>query len=255
VDFFFWRHLFVNSLFTSIEKFQPEKVVLAFDQKPSWRYEIFKDYKNKRKGAREKTKVDFKKFFPIFNDFTNQIKEVFSTLYVINVDRCEADDVIAVLCKGPFKNNKVTIISSDGDLNQLITDNIKQYDPIKRKIVNCLNPSRNLELKVITGDKSDDIPPIKPKVGIKTAEKILTEGLTDYLNKDKEIKDNYARNRKLIDLNYIPEEYKENIINTYNNYELSTMESKKILDFFVKNKLLKLMNGWEQFSDNIKKLS
>jgi 5'-3' exonuclease len=228
---------------------------MAYDTKPSWRYSIYSDYKANRKEARDKAVVDFDKFFPIFNEFTNQIKEVFSTIYILNVDRCEADDIMAILCKQTFKNDQVVIISSDGDMNQLINQNIKQYDPIRKKLVECINPQRELDIKVITGDKGDNIPPIKKKVGVVTAEKILNNGLDNFLKESDEIKANYIRNKTLIDLNYIPSEIQENIINSYNNYPLKNMESNKILNFFVQNKLMKLMQSWEVFSDNIKSLN
>lgn len=125
---------------------------------------------------------------------------------------------------------------------------------MKKKMVDCLNPQKELDIKIITGDKGDNIPPIKKKVGLVTAEKILNNGLDNYLKESEEIKANYIRNKTLIDLNYIPKEIQENIINSYNNYQLKNMESKKILDFFVQNKLMKLMQSWECYSDTIKGL-
>jgi 5'-3' exonuclease len=228
---------------------------MAFDTKNSWRYSIYDGYKQKRKAARDKSVVDFDKFFPIMNDYMSQIKDVFSKLYVLFVDRCEADDIIAIMCKETFKNDEVIIVSSDSDMNQLTNNNIKQYDPMKRKIVQCMNPQRELDLKVLTGDKSDNIPPVKRKVGIVTAGKILTSGLDIFLNESAENKSNYIRNKTLIDLNFIPTEIKENIINTYNDYQLKDMESKKILNFFIQNRLMKLMSSWENYSDLIKGLS
>jgi DNA polymerase I len=253
-QFFFWRHMFMNSLFNSIKQFKPRKVILAYDTKPTWRYSIYSDYKANRKEARDKAVVDFDKFFPIFNEFTSQIKDVFSKIYVLSIPKCEGDDIIATLCKETFKHDQVVIISSDGDMNQLINQNIKQYDPIKRKMVECINPQKELDIKVITGDKGDNIPPIKKKVGVITAEKILNNGLDNFLKESDEIKANYIRNKTLIDLNFIPDEIKKNIINTYVSYPLTDMTSKKILDFFVQNKLMKLMQSWEVFSDNIKSL-
>lgn len=243
--FYFWKHMFMNSLFNSILQFKPKKVIMAYDTKPTWRYSIYSEYKANRKEARDKAVVNFDKFFPIFNEFTAQIKEVFSKIYTLNIEKCEGDDIISVLSKNTFKTEEVIIISSDSDMHQLITQNIKQYDPMKKKMVDCLNPQKELDIKIITGDKGDNIPPIKKKVGLITAEKILNNGLDNYLKESEEIKANYIRNKTLIDLNYIPKEIQENIINSYNNYQLKNMESKKILDFFVQNKLMKLMQSWE----------
>jgi hypothetical protein len=46
----------------------------------------------------------FDKFFPIFNQFNKDLKDVFSTIHFMNVPRCEGDDIIAVLCKETFKD-------------------------------------------------------------------------------------------------------------------------------------------------------
>jgi 5'-3' exonuclease len=174
---------------------------------------------------------------------------------MLSVERCEADDIIATLCKETFKNEEVIIISSDGDMNQLINKNIQQYDPMKRKLVECLNPQIELDIKILTGDKSDNIPPIRKKVGVVTATKILDSGLNNFLKESEEIKSNYIRNKTLIDLNYIPQEIKNNIINSYNQYQIKPMESKKILDFFTNNRLAKIMEKWESFSETIKGLN
>ena len=252
--FFFWKHMFMNSMFNSIMEFKPSKVIMAFDSRPSWRSAIYSDYKSNRKEARDKTVVDFDKFFPIFNQFIKDIKDIFSTIYFMDVPRCEGDDIIAVLCKKIFKDQEVVIISSDSDMHQLLNKNIKQYDPMKKKFVECINPQRELDIKLLTGDKTDNIPPVRKKVGIVTAEKILNTGLDTFLKESDEIKLNFIRNKTLIDFNYIPEDISKNIINSYNEYQLSKMESKKILDFFIQNKLMKLMQSWETYSDKIKGL-
>lgn len=252
--FYFWRHMFMNSLFNSIKQFKPSKVIMAYDSKPSWRYKIYSEYKANRKEARDKAVVDFEKFFPIFNQFTDQIKNTFTKLYIMEVPNCEADDIIAVLCKETFKNDDIIIISSDSDMNQLLTDKVKIYDPMKKKMIECINPQQDLLIKIITGDKTDNIPSIKKKVGVITAEKILNAGLDNFLQESEEIKSNFIRNKTLIDLNYIPSEIRKNIINKYIEYQLAEIQSKKIIDFFVQNKLMKLMESWETFSSDIKSL-
>lgn len=253
--FYFWRYLFLNSLFTTIQEFNPNKVILAYDSKPSWRYKVYSDYKANRKEARERTIIDFDKFFPIFDVFREQIKNTFTKIYTLNVENSEADDIIAILCRDVFKDDDCVIISSDSDINQLITSRIRQYDPIKKKFVECINPKKNLDIKILTGDKSDNIPPVKKKIGIVTAEKILNNGLDVFLKESDEIKSNYIRNKTLIDLDFIPLEIKKNIINTYNNYQLHEMESNKVLNFFIENKLIKILQQWDHFSSIIKGLS
>ena len=255
-DFFFWKHLMLNSIITSAKKFKPKQIFLAVDSRGSWRYDHYKDYKNKRKTARDKAAVDFERFHPIMNDFVISLKETFSNMYVLDSPRTEADDIIAVLIKDILPANKEKIIiSSDKDMNQLLTiDNVRQYEPIKQKFVGCLNPKRELDIKIIMGDKSDCIPAIKPKCGIATAEKILKAGLVDLLESDTQIKENWERNRILIDMNFIPDDIKNGIINTYDDYEIAEINGSKLMSFFTKNRMMKHMEQWQQNSEYIKVL-
>ena len=255
--FFFWRHLFMNSFLNTIVKFNPAQVVLAFDTKGSWRYEVYNNYKSNRKIARDKAVVNFDKFFPIFEDFQKELKETFSTVYVIKHPRTEADDIIAVLCKECFKDSQNIIISTDKDLHQLLLDkNNQQFDPINNKMIICLNPRRELDLKVLTGDKSDTIPAIKPRAGLATAEGILKQGIEDFLKEEgnEEYKNNYHRNRILIDFDYIPKDLITGIINTFHEYKIKPIESSKIINFFAKNKLTKMMEDWQNYSSLMKSL-
>lgn len=254
-NFYFWRHLFINSLFTTINKFNPEKVIFAFDTKGSWRHDHFDKYKNNRKQARDKAVVDFDKFYPVFNELKDEMKETFSTIYTIEYPRAEADDIIAVLVKEQFKSSHNIIVSSDKDLHQLlINKNNQQFDPIKNKIVKCINPQKELDIKVITGDKSDTIPAIKPRTGKATAEAILKKGLSGFIDENEEIKNNYMRNRILIDFNFIPKELTKGILKIYNDYKIKDIDSSKLMKFFSRNKLRKLMDDWSNFGPLIKSL-
>lgn len=230
---------------------------MAFDTKGSWRYRIFPEYKSNRKDARDKAVVNFEKFFPIFEEFRRDIKETFSSIYVMDYPHAEADDIIAVLCRGQFKENQNVIVSTDKDLHQLLTEkNNQQFDPINNKIVSCINPRRELDLKIITGDKSDAIPSIKPRIGLATAEGILKQGIEDFLEEEgnEQYKDNYTRNCVLIDFNFIPKDLADGIINTYCTYQIGAIESSKIMNFFSKNRLSKMMDEWQNFGPLIKSL-
>ena len=89
--------------------------------------------------------------------------------------------------------------------------------------------------KIISGDKqSDNIPPIKPKVGIKTAQKILDTGLQEYLDKEN-LQEAFDMNKTLIDLECIPVEYKIKIKEEYNSYNISSLNQRSLYNFFIKN--------------------
>jgi DNA polymerase-1 len=85
------------------------------------------------------------------------------------VSDCEGDDVIAYLCRGPLRNEKKIIASSDKDLLQLLDDNTKIYSFHKKIYVTAddvLNEFRvtvsNFALaKALCGDVSDNIPGVK----------------------------------------------------------------------------------------------
>jgi DNA polymerase-1 len=260
-EFELWKHQMMNSLIHIVDKFNPDKLVLGFDTKESWRYGIYSDYKAHRKVKRSNSKIviDFDLFFPIFEKFVEDIKTAFPNIYVLKSDNAEADDIIAVLAKNTFKKSDCVIISSDGDLNQLITDKVQQYDPIKCKMVECLNPKRELELKILRGDASDNIKGIKRGVGVKTAEKIFAMGVDEYISSQdeeiqEEIKKRYKLNTQLINLDFIPVGIVNSIIEKYEEYEIGEINKLSLQIFFNDNKFFNQMMSWNKYSDQFRKL-
>jgi len=256
--FAFWKHLFMSSFLKTVKTFSPKKIILTFDVKNSWRYDVYSLYKSTRKKARAKNVIDFESFFPVFNEIISDLKKTFENIYIIQIDKCEADDVIAILTKKIFLKDKIVIVSTDKDFHQLIDNqNIQQYDPILSKVVKCINPSKELSVKLLIGDPGDGIPNVKAQVGPATAEAILKRGLEDYLYAEgnEQILENYKRNQILIDFNYIPKYIEDNIINTYNDYKITNIDSMKLMSFFTRNKLMKIMTDWQNYEDYIKTLT
>ena len=74
-----------------------------------------------------------------------------------------------------------------------------------------------LKIKIILGDKSDNIPAIIKKCGIKTAEKLALnpDELNKIFNKDPDAKKNFERNQRLIDFNYIDEKLKKEYLQKF----------------------------------------
>jgi DNA polymerase-1 len=256
--FIFWKHLMISSIFNMAKKFEPSKMVLAFDgyREMTWRKKIYPEYKAHRKQARDKSIVDFDKFYPVFNELIVELKSIFTNIYTMKIDGTEGDDIIAILSTKKFADHKIVIVSSDKDMNQLLTnDNIQQYDPIKNRMVESLNPKRNLLIKVIAGDPSDNIKSIKPKVGVKTAEKMINEGIEETILKNKDMKKNYLMNLKIIDFEYIPEDITKLILDCYESYKISNINSNELLKFFTRNRMTKNMNDWQVYGPYIKSLS
>ena len=103
----------------------------------------------------------------------------------VDLPNYEADDLIATYVDQILKKGaKVTIVSSDKDLMQLVSNKIRLFDPMKSKVIGekeviekfGVKPNQVRDLLALTGDSSDNIPGV-PKVGPKTAAKwLLTYG-------------------------------------------------------------------------------
>jgi len=65
-------------------------------------------------------------------------------------------------------------------------------------------------LKALMGDRGDNVPPIKPKMGMKTAAKLICEpgGLSNLISQSAELKENFKRNFRLVSLTCIPNDVK-----------------------------------------------
>lgn len=271
-EFTYWKHLFLYRLKALIEKFDPSRVILAIDsEKSSWRKRIYPEYKENRKAARAKSKVDFKAFFKILNPFLEEIQEIFKNIDMIKFDEVEGDDIIAVACQN-FQD-KMTIVSTDKDFHQLqIFKNVHQFDPIKKTAVKVLNPKSSLTLKIIGGDTNDNIPAIFPRCGKKTSVKVMNSDLITRVYDDEYIKEsenvkkileeckidpltvrkNIERNTQLIDLKMIPTEVKKMILNRLNENP-GTFSGRKFMTFLVKHSLGKIMENSNQYTKTLGK--
>lgn len=258
-EFFLTRHNILEGIFYHIKKIEPSQVIFAIDSKNSWRYSVYPEYKQNRKDRA--TKVNIELFYPIMDEFLDDMAKLFSNMAFIKVPRCEADDIIAIMCKKGFSmHTKVVVLSGDSDMNQLLTlPNVKQYNPKDGDYVNCINPKTGLEIKIISGDSSDNIKGIKSRVGPKTAEKIVKEGLMTYLqspditdNERTQILERYKRNKTLIDFDFIPKDIEQNILNTYTLYNFSAMDKDVIKEFFKKNHMTKQLEDWSHRAPKIR---
>lgn len=267
-----WEYFVFNSIFESINYHKNIKeIILAVDGKNSWRKLIFPRYKEDRKIKRDKDEIDWDLFYEKYLSLCNSIKEKIP-FKVIQIDRTEADDVIAVLAKS-IKNN-VVIISNDSDYLQLCDkDHIKVYNPSKQEYMKLKENVNDFVTKLcLTGQSKDNIFNCKtpndypyelrkPGLGEKTAEKILKDDLDKFLRTEQKIKktyknelneeilyesefkplDLYLRNRTLIDFNFIPMVIQKEIEKKYNEYELPNPEG--IYSFFSSK-------GWTGFLED-----
>ena len=251
------RHMVLNIIRTHVRNFKAEygEVVLCCDNRKYWRKEFFPFYKAGRKKTREKSDLDWHLIFDMLAKFKQELRETFP-YKVIDVEGAEADDIIGTLVPIYARDQKILILSSDGDFLQLqqYGSNVKQYNPSLKKYVKSENPLVELKEKIIRGDKGDGIPnmfspsdcfvrELRQKPITKTVlEKYLNESVGEYSDTDKA---NFSRNSTLIDLTKIPEEIKKAIINTYN--ETKPASRQKLLNYFIEHKLKNLMDVIEEF--------
>ena len=167
----------VNMMNKIIHEENPEYVMIAFDKGKTFRHEKYTDYKGGRAATPDELKLQFPK--------SRELVTAMGFKYY-EIDNYEADDIIGTFAKKIDESSDycATIISSDKDLLQLITDKVevkllKTNDYIrmtKEEFFNTygIEPPRMVDLKALMGDSSDNIPGVAG-VGEKTALKLLQE--------------------------------------------------------------------------------
>jgi 5'-3' exonuclease len=252
------RHMILNTIRTYIKKFKAEygpDIIIACDNKKYWRRDIFPHYKANRKKARESSGHDWNSIFECLSKIKQELKD-HSPYKVIDVDTCEADDIIAVLAMRNSATEKIMILSSDKDFAQLQKfPNVEQYSPILKKFIKEPLPSAQLKQLIIRGDKSDGIPNILSKddvfiEGIR--QKPITEAkIINWMNQKPqefctdEMLRNFSRNEMLIDLSKIPENLKQTILDTYETTKGHTRQ--EFMNYMISNRLKNLIEVIDEF--------
>lgn len=205
----------------------------------SFRYSLYPEYKLTRKIQRSKRNQY--KIGPVFDElYTNVFPSIFDNHTVqLMVDGAEGDDVIASLARSQRiaeEYERIVLISSDRDFLQLQIDRpVVQYD-IKGEMVVpkikkgneiiSITPQQALLIKIISGDSSDNIKPIKSKVGELRAYKYITESQDAFkklLKEEPEVAERMVLNSKLIDFKNIPVELSTRVVDEF--YKLKTWKN------------------------------
>ncbi|WP_049643853.1 DNA polymerase I [Candidatus Rhodobacter oscarellae] len=185
---------FVNMLFKQVEDNKgpdaPTHVAVIFDHSgKSFRHDIFPDYKANRPPAPE----DLRPQFPLTRDATRAFN-----IACVEIENFEADDIIATLARqGREAGGRVTIISSDKDMMQLVGGGVEMLDAMKNKRIDNagveekfgVGPERVIDVQALAGDSVDNVPGA-PGIGIKTAALLINEygDLDSLLARAEEIK-------------------------------------------------------------------
>ena len=252
------RHMILNVIRTYVKKFKathgPE-VVIACDNKHYWRRDIFPQYKASRKKNRDASGHDWASIFECLHKIKEELKEN-SPYKVVDVDTCEADDIIAVLTMKYAAHGKVMILSSDKDFAQLQKfPNVEQFSPILKKFIKEQLPAAQLKQMIIRGDKGDGIPNILSPDGVFTEggrQKPITEvKIIQWMNQQPEdfcvgeMLRNYKRNEMLIDLSKIPNNLQENILDKYESVQPKTRQV--FMNYMINNRLKNLIEVIDEF--------
>jgi len=232
-------------------KHKPTHFAVIFDSaRKNFRNDIYNEYKANRSEAPED-------LVPQFEYIRKSVKAF--NLPSVELANYEADDLIATYAKQIINAGaKATVISSDKDLMQLVSDNIRLYDPMKSKLLGekeviekfGVKPQQVIDVQSLTGDSSDNIPGV-PGIGIKTASELINKykTLDILLKKAEEIPQNKRRetllankdkailSRKLVTLkNDVP--VKEDL----SSFLLKEIQKDKLYDFLREMEFNKLLS-------------
>jgi len=230
-----------------------DHVVFCMEGKNNWRKSFYEPYKKQRAEQRQaRTEAEQEEeelFFEVFNNLIDFIKKD-TNCSVIGAPGAEADDVIARFIQ-MHPDDHHTIMSTDSDYLQLISENVSMYNGVTKESITHLgvfgddskpvidkkteapkmigDPKWLLFEKCMRGDKSDNVFSAYPGVRTKRTKKkvglldafvdmnkkgydwnnVMMHRWMDHNNVEHKVRDDYERNRKLIDLTMQPQEIKD----------------------------------------------
>ncbi|MBV9562921.1 MAG: DNA polymerase I [Bradyrhizobium sp.] len=154
---------------------RPTHLAIVFDKSEvTFRNAIYSDYKAHRPPAPD----DLIPQFPLIRDAVHAFD-----LPCLEQNGFEADDLIATYARLATERGAITtIVSSDKDLMQLVTDRVVMYDTMKDRRIGIpeviekfgVPPEKVVEVQALAGDSTDNVPGV-PGIGIKTAAQLIIE--------------------------------------------------------------------------------
>ena len=170
---------FCNMLYKLIEdtdkKISPTHLAVFFDSaRKTFRNDIYKEYKANRGDPPED-------LIPQFKIIKDAVKAF--GIPSIELGGYEADDIIATYASlAENKKWNVSIVSSDKDLMQIVSNQVKLIDTMKNKTIGPseviekfgVTPEYVIDVQALAGDSSDNVPGA-PGIGIKTAAQLIND--------------------------------------------------------------------------------
>lgn len=261
----FLRSMILNTTRAIRVKFpqgQWGELILACDDTDYWRKDVFSHYKASRKKKRSDSGLDWKEIYKYLDMFKSEIKEVFP-YRVVQVPKCEADDIIAAICiaygkKGPLNTGEpIKIVSGDEDFKQLqVYGNVSQYDQIRKKDVVSTDPTVEARNLILLGDSGDGVP------NVLSADNCLVDGIkqksmrvariqecinTPFAELPADVQKNWKRNEKLVDLHQIPAAYTRAILNEFGSEQGKKRDTMKIMQYMMAKRLKLLIEHIGEF--------
>ena len=252
------RHMILNSIRSYNQKFKNEygEMIIACDAGNNWRRQVFPYYKANRRKNREKSELNWNQIFDTLGKVREELKEYFP-YRVIQIDGAEADDIIGTLVdKFGNTSEKILIMSGDKDFVQLQRYmNVKQYDPVQKKWRTTNDPDRFVKEHIMRGDTGDGVPNFLSADNtfvIGARQKPISQKKLDaWINMDpREFCDEnmlrgYLRNQQLVDLNFIPENLRSQIVA---EYEAQAGKGRsKLFNYFIEKRLKNLLESINEF--------
>jgi DNA polymerase-1 len=154
---------------------RPTHLAIVFDKSEvTFRNKLYPDYKAHRPPAPDDLIPQFK--------FIRDAVRAFD-LPCLEQNGFEADDLIATYARiATERGATTTIVSSDKDLMQLVTDKVLMYDTMKDRRIGIAEviekfgvpPEKVVEVQALAGDSTDNVPGV-PGIGVKTAAQLIVE--------------------------------------------------------------------------------
>lgn len=209
-------HGFLNIMFKILEEEAPDYLTVAFDvHAPTFRHEIYQEYKGTRKPMPE----ELREQVPV-------MKQMLQAMGICIVEQAglEADDILGTLAvQAEREGMEVALVSGDRDLLQIASEHIMIRIPKTKggrtEVENYyardvkeryqVTPKQFIDLKALMGDTADNIPGV-PKVGEKTATELMRqfgslENIYDNLDNitKKSIRESLTNNKELANLSKV----------------------------------------------------
>lgn len=248
-----WRRMVFELIAMFVEESQAKDLVICGDPRGAkWRHEIYPDYKGNRKDRKLFDDEDEENAYYAEMDriFWELFPKVAPNVGFFRIPRVEADDIIATMVI-TFPNDEIVVMSGDGDFVQLYRHrNFRLYNPKQssRGWVLCDDPKFALDLKVLIGDDSDNIPNVARGYGPgKCGEALRDPTKLAKLLAGKE--QTFDLNRRLIDMSLIPSEITSLITERLMAREVRSFDSRSFYNLAVTERLFKMQfTQWKSFS-------